>query len=276
MAALLPRETYGRRATKEDFIDVSDDRAIEWNRGVRTPHNGTLTIVGDFDEKMVRQWVEESFGEWETRAPIIVAPPGMKAATGEPVETRLLKTPRPGSSQAELRFGCLLPRASTGAVVATHRIAASVLKDRLWRLLRDTLGATYDVDVASVALQGGTAWLELSTNVANEKLAASLRTTHQTLLALAREPISADELAWGRMDRAAHVARSQMTNESVAALYHSRTTLGLAVEPAAIRAELDAVTADGVREALQSCLAANPIMAIVGDEAMVQEAWKSW
>lgn len=271
--ALLPGNPYERVAPFEEVSAASPGAASKWLERTHTPANGTLAVVGDFDQAEVQRWVEESFASWQGPPPL--APVARAAlAIPEKTEPRLLTTPRPGASQGELRFGCLLPEVTSGAVAVRHQLAARVASARLWEALRERLGATYGVRVQAVLLPGGAAYLDLSANVENGKLVPVLGELHKLLAELAAAPPGNDELRWARYRKASSVALGQMTNASMAKSVFERTRLGLSPDLAELRNELDTVTAAEVQQDFQRCLGARPTLSIIGEESVVQAALK--
>lgn len=107
-------------------------------------------------------------------------------------------------------------------------------------------------------LQGGTAYLEISANIENGKLASVLGVTHQALGSFAANPISQDQLSWAKLERASDFALRRMKNQSVASLVLARARMGQSLDVADYRRELESVSAEDVQTAFQYCLRANP------------------
>lgn len=276
-AKLLPDNPYVRVAPFEEIAGARPAAAAQWIERTYRPENATLVVAGEFEPAEVQGWIDESFGGWKGSAlPALAGTP--PAAAGPRSELAMLATPRPGGTQGEVRFGCRLPDVTSGSLAARHDLAATVARERLWDLLRDKLGATYGVRVHAKALQGATAWLEVSANVENGKLTAVLGELRKTLEELATKPVSANAIGWARYEKASAVAKSQLTNGALAAAILARARLGLPPDVVEVRSEVESVTALDLMADFKSCLAAQPTLSIVGEEGVAQAAlrdgWK--
>lgn len=274
-ASLLPDSLYGRVPKFEELEAASYSATSEWLERAYSPGNATLVVVGDFEPKELQVWIDASFGGWSGSAPPIpVASRPAAASPKDRAEVRMLTTPRPGASQGEIRFGCQLPEVTSGPVAVRHELSALVLRDRLSRILRERLGATYGVQVRAVELPGGTSYLDLHANVENGKLTAALGELHRLLDQLAAAPVAADALLWARYKKASSVALAQMTNAAVASSIVQRTRFGLSPDLAEIRHDLASISEKDIQADIQHCLSAHPTLSIVGEEQVSQTALK--
>lgn len=270
-AKLLPGNPYVRVAPFDEVAAAGPAAARQWIERTYRPENATLVVAGEFEPTEVQRWIDDSFGGWRATAEPALAGP-QPAAAGPRSELVTFATPRPGGTQGEVRFGCRLPDVTSGAMAARHGLAAAVARTRLWDLLRDKLGATYGVRVHSTTLPGGTSWLEVGANVENAKLAAVLGELRKVLQDLSTTPVSADALGWARYERAAGVAKSQLSNGAFAGAVLARARLGLSPDLAEVRGELESVTAQDLVADFKSCLATQPTLSIVGEEAVARAA----
>jgi len=186
-----------------------------------------------------------------------------------------MTTPRPGATQGEVRFGCQLPEVNAGPVAMRHHLAAAIVRNRLQRILRESLGASYGVHARAVELADGTAYLDLRTNVENGKLSSALHEIHRTVDDLAARPVEDRALQWARYSEATGVALSQMSNEAVADSILERTRHGLSPDLSDVRRDLDAVSTKDIQSDFQQCLTSHPALSIIGEEAVVQSAMKA-
>ncbi len=118
-------------------------------------------------------------------------------------------THRPGASQAQLWVGCLLPPEATPA---RYELMAELAEERLHRVLRDQLGATYGVYGTVEVHRGGSAHAEWYTAVENGKLEKALSTVASTFAGL-DESRDAKALAAVRW-RAAHADALETTTSA--------------------------------------------------------------
>ncbi|GAC1535997.1 MAG: pitrilysin family protein [Myxococcales bacterium] len=274
LAALLPDTGYGHVPQLEEIEAASYASTTRWIEHTYSPENATLVVVGDFEPGEVQRWIDDSFGGWTANGGAPPDPHPPAAPHEARANVRILTTPRPGGTQGELRFGCRLPDVNTGPIAVRHELAARVARDRLWHTLRDTLGATYGVQVRPVELPGGTAYLDLRANVENGKLTSVLSELHAVLDQLAAAPANPDALRWARYEEASSVALNQMTNGAAASSIFQRTRFGLSPDPAEIRRDSESVSERDIQADFQFCLGTQPTLSLVGEEKVLQAALK--
>jgi zinc protease len=273
-SSLLPDNPYGHVPKLEELEAASYASTTQWIESTHSPENATLVVVGDFEPKEIQRWIDDSFGGWKGNAGPPPAPLPSAAPPKDRAEVRILTTPRPGGTQGELRFGCQLPDVNTGPIAVRHELSARVARDRLWHILRETLGATYGVQVQAVELQGGTAYLDLRANVENGKLTSVLSELHKLLDQMAAAPVGPDALLWARYKKASSVALDQMTNGAAASFIFQRTRLGLSPDLVEIRRDIDSVSEHDIQADFQYCLGSHPTLSLVGEEPVLQAALK--
>jgi zinc protease len=269
LEALLPGSPFGRTVGSQAMHDSSQSVAQAFIRRTHTPAHATLALVGDFEVAAATKMITESFGNWKAEAPEEAAPAPPQASVSSGA-VKLLVSNRPGATQAELQFGCLLPEAKEGPVLARHEVSARVLEDRLWKVLRQKMGATYGIYAGASTRRGGTAYLDAGGAIETGKLGAVLGNFKAVLAALGAEPPTADEIAWAKVRRANGRASANMTNRGIAAAALRSARLGFAISGE----DLGTVTAEDVRADFQYCLRGNPTLSIVGAEPVVRSAFK--
>jgi zinc protease len=272
LSSVLPDNPYGHVSEYRELQDPSPGAANDWIDRTHAPGNATLVVVGDFDPSQMQGFVQDSFGGWKGGS----APAATKQARAEAKESaiRTVTTPRPGATQGEVRFGCQLPDVSAGPVAVRHDLVAAVASTRLRRILRETLGASYGVQVRSVEFADGSAYLDVRTSVENGKLPSALREIHRAFDDLAARSVDDRTLEWARYTRATRVALSQMRNEAVAASILQRTKHGLPADLEEVRRDLDSVSAKDLQTDFRECLGRHPTLSIVGEDAVVKLAVK--
>jgi len=162
--------------------------------------------------------------------------------------------------------------------VARLAVGAAALQERLTRVEREELGATYGPSVFAAARRGGEAFLEVGTMIEPGKLAPALAGLKRTLASVGSQPLSADEVAAAKMRLASRAAAAQMTNLGIVWSHLMKMRMGYAVSGPDAAADLVAVSPEDVRSGFQACLQGNPVLSLVGDEravhAAVQAAWR--
>jgi len=179
------------------------------------------------------------------------------------------------TNQAERRrYPCTWPGVWPGG----HDLAAAVASDRLQRILRESLGASYGVQARAVELADGSAYLDVRTSVENAKLSSALGEIRRLVDDMAARPIDDRTLEWARYTKATSVALSQMSNEAVAASILERSVHGLSPDLAEVKRDLDAVSPKDLQSDFQQCLRGHPTLSVVGEEAVVKlavrEGWR--
>jgi zinc protease len=280
-ASLLRGTTYRPLPTLADLERASPDAVKGWIQRTHSPASATLAIVGDVDLTDVARWVETSFGSWSGPAPSEAPPPKLAVAApsaSSPADERVLVTDRPGATQTRVEFACLLPRVGDGATAARLAIGAAVLQERLTRVEREDLGATYGPSVFAATRRGGEAFLEVGSMVEPGKLAPALAGLKRTLASVGAQPVSADEVAAAKMRLASRAAAAQMTNLGIVWSHLTRMRMGYALSGPDAAADFVAVSPEDVRSGFQFCLQGNPVLSLVGEEkavrAAVQAGWR--
>jgi zinc protease len=273
-ASLFPDHPFGRSATGKDLEDSSTGAAQKWIDATYTPRNAVLVVVGEIDPVEVEKIVRDQFEGWKDRGPA-PAVPWADTPDTYPTAPRYVVTHRPGATQAELRFGCLLPPATKAAVDVQHDVGAAIAGGRLGKVLRQQLGATYGIHATAWVRAGGSSYLEITGAVENGKLGKALATLTSTLTDLATTPASPNALAEAQLALARGNATAHVTNRDIAmALLGARGT-GYPVERVDGYAKLLApVSAEAVQGDFKRCQAGRPTISIVGDEPIVRAAIK--
>ena len=270
--ALFATQPWWSPVTVEDLKTAERADAQAWLVRTHQPANATLVVAGDLDADALTKAITQAFEPWVVRA----APPPALTSPEAPApsanELRLEVTSRPAATQAEWIFGCLLPQATTPGAALRHDLTARILQTRLIRVLREERGATYSVSVNPVVRQGGTSFLELATAVDNARLDQALDLFDSELRSLAKSPPTAEELAAARVSWAGDAALARMTNLSV--VRHALADFRKGTSAADDEAALGAVAVKEISADLSACLSGNPVLELVGDEAVLAAAVK--
>ncbi|MFL5373143.1 MAG: M16 family metallopeptidase [Myxococcales bacterium] len=281
LASLLRGTGYSFDLTADDLEHSSEDDVRDWIQRTHSPANATLAVVGDLDPKQVEKWVAESFGPWSASSREEAPPKSavvVVARMPAPLDEKVLVTNRSDATQTHLEFACLLPRGDDSAAAERYAVAAAILQERLWKVAREELGATYAPYVQASVRRGGIAYLEVSSLVEPGKLVPVLGAVKRTLASIAAQPASADELAAAKMKIAGLHAAAQMSNLGIVWRHLTNARMGHAIAERDPTAELAAVSAEDVRAGFQSCLSENATLSLVGDEknvrAAVEAGWR--
>ena len=249
----------------------------DWLARIVTPANGVLVVVGDVDPAEVEAAARDSLARLSRSGPALPAPAPVQPPT-RPGRVEALDaadgfiiTHRPGSSQAALEMGCLLPPVDARGEAA-NEVVAWVVEDALESELRHRLGSTYGVHVWTSTLRGGTSLLKLTANIDNTRLALALGTLRAVWRRATTTGIDAEDV---------RSARDSMTTSHLRRYDSSSALAGALVElwnqgwPLAALDERPAYYASvgetHVNETLRVC-GANLVTALTGDEPTIRGA----
>jgi zinc protease len=266
--ALYGEHPYGQPATGEDLAKVTRSEVHDWLDRVHTPANALVVIVGEFEPQQVIPLVEQYLGGWsEKGTPVEVpaVPPPPKSSA----RTRLVITPRAKAPQAQVHVACRLPE-TTPEAEARYALMASVMQARLWRQVRERMGATYGFQVGTWMARGGAAHLQIYGMVARQHLETSLGTIREALTDYAQRGVPEAELeaARGRM-LAEHTVRLTTSGAWVDALLDAGV---MGWQPQALTRRpvfLQTVAPEALRQEFAGCLE-RMVVGIVGDESQAR------
>jgi zinc protease len=276
--ALLEGHPYGRSVTGQDLEATSADAASAWITRTHIPQNAVLAVVGEIDPALVEPMVREQFEGWRNHESVLRAP-GLPSLRGTGIAApRFVVTHRPGASQSQIHFGCLLPAALESAMDVRHDVAAQLVQDRMLTQLRQRLGVTYGLSAIARVMRGGTAFLSVNGAVESGKLGPALVVLRDTLKALADTKAPDNELAWAKLRQAHRESTSFMTNEAIVEELLANRNVGFSFESDDTYArELATITGESVQQDFQMCAAGRPTLSIIGDDGAVKsalrEAW---
>lgn len=274
-AELYGEHPYGRSVVADDLEKLSAGDADGWVDRVVVPKNAVLAVVGEVEPEQVLAQVRDTFGRWSSSAPPQAPPPPPALPSAKAPAPIFLVTHRPGATQGEIRFGCLLPPAQGSG--AERAVLASLLGERLQDTLRRRLGASYGMHASAHSLRGGAAHLTVRGDVDNGRLPRALIELKRALDALEHGKFAPGEIDAARWRVARSYGTRFLTNASIVS-----TILGFRNEDRDLTAidafpgDLAAVTADALAASFARCNTA-PVLSLVGDEpalrAAIAAAW---
>ncbi|NUQ78413.1 MAG: insulinase family protein [Polyangiaceae bacterium] len=274
-AALFGNHAYGCKVTAKAIDDVSLSDARAWLSASIVPERAVLAVVGEIDPDEVARVVSAELGDWEASGAKVSAPFPESVPIDPNATPAVILTHRPGATQHQLNFGCLLPPARKSSEDVRNDVLAEIVDGRLERALRETLGLTYEMRAAAWVLRGHTAALRVNGAVEAGQLEVSLRVLKETLSQLALAPVPANELAWAKLRVAQGNSDRYLANSSIVnSLLVTRNT-GFSMDRIdRFAAELSEVEAEAIQKAAQMCMSGRAVVSIVGDEASAREALK--
>jgi zinc protease len=191
---LFGAHPYARISPSEEQVAAyKRDDLPQIYRGIYTPENGLLVLVGDFDSRGMLKLAEQTFGKWEGRKPAAKENPALPKPSGR----RVYLVHNPGSVQTQIVVGC-------HAITRKHpdwirlglanSLYGGAFNSRLVMNIREDKGYTYSPRSGVTPLrQHG--YFSISAAVRNDVVAASLTEIFYELDKLRSLPVPAAELA---------------------------------------------------------------------------------
>ena len=189
---LFGEHPYGVLETPESVERIGRSAVVEHHRASYRPERALFVVAGDVSADEITAALEEHFGAW--RASGSAPPPGYPPPTALS-GPEIVLVHKPGSVQAVIRLGALLPRGAHQAWTALQ-VANEVLgggSGRLFQVLREEKGWTYGAysgPSRRVDVGGFMVGLEVRNQVADSALAELLN----QLELMGSESVPSDEL----------------------------------------------------------------------------------
>ena len=277
LKALYGDHPYGRSATAKDLGAIGAGDVTRWIDATHVPRNAVLAIVGEIDPDAVARLVVDELGGWSSDQPAQTPPPAPAIASNPGTTVSFVVTLRPGATQSQVRFGCLLPPPTNGSLAA-YDLAADVAEEQLTDVVRRKLGASYGFHGAVVALRGGATQLVVQGAVETASTARALAALRDTLASFAQGKLDPQAIDRARFRLASRFGVAFDTTRSLVSAILSARNRGASL------ASIDAYPEDLIRPSpadlaavFARCLAGRPVVSIVGDEpavrAAITEAW---
>jgi zinc protease len=262
-ARISPSEEQVAAYKREDLVDVY--------RGIYTPENALLVLVGDFDPQDMLKLTEKIFGNWAGKKPEAGEAPTPPQLCGR----RVYLVHNPGSVQTQILVGC---RAITRKhpdwirLGLANSLYGGAFNSRLVMNIREDKGYTYSPRSGVTPLrQHG--YFSVSAAVRNDIAAASLTEIFYELDKLRSLPVPSTELADAQNYLTGLFSMGLATQEGLLSQF---STVELHELPEdyleTYRDKVRAVTsADLLATARRYFDSANLQIVVVGDRAQIEE-----
>lgn len=257
MAALYPGgHPYGRPAkgTAVSVQALSRDDLQRFHRAHFGASNLRVVIVGEIGPDRATSLAESAFGQWAARGVTPLAPPSPAPVTVRSRQTHVV----PGKAQSDIAYGFVAlsradPRYYAASVMNTV-LGQYALGGRLGDNIRERQGMAYyvfsgfDANVAP-----GPLVVRAGVNPANVDRA--INAIDEELSRLARDGVTATELADTRSYLVGSMPRALETNAGIASFLHSADVFGLGLDfDRRLPDLISAVTLDAVHDAARALL----------------------
>lgn len=276
--ALFGPSGYGRTRDAQRLGDLNASKAQAWLDATHVPNNAVLVVVGEIDPDQIKAVVKEVFGDWKQGAQPINTVEAQEPTKKPAAAPALVTTHRPDATQAQIRFGCLLPPVRQLATDVRHDVGAALLTEHIGNVLRQQAGVTYGLHAQTTALRGGTSYLQISGAVENAKLGFALSAIRKSLDNLAQIPTDAQGLARMKLKFARRWATAGLSNQDIATELLGARSMNFSLTSIDnIAAHIADITPEQLQEDFQACLAGRPVLSLIGDEPSVRTAFnEAW
>lgn len=262
----VPGHPYGRtlRGTEASLsaIDLADIEAA--HRRVVVPENLIIGFAGAIDEDDAARYGARLV----ERLPDAPAPPlpPVSDVPPRPRGRRLLIVDKPERQQAQLAIGHLAPRYGsdeTPAVILLETVFGGMFTSRLMQEIRVKRGWSYGADCHWYRSRGPH-WFSIHLAPPVEVTADALALTLRMFEELARDGLSAEELAFGQRFLAGNLAFQQATarRRLDQAIRERISSLERGFSSALIE-QMAAVTLDEVNRTAETCLHPGDVLCVV-------------
>ncbi|HJZ85392.1 MAG TPA: insulinase family protein, partial [Polyangia bacterium] len=281
--AMYGDHPYARRASSADLQRIRGGEVERWLRWAYRPDNATVVVVGDFEPERALELAEYWLGDWKSDAhlpkgevsvefqPLGKAPPPPVRPPGSIV----LVTDRPGATQAQLRFGCLLPETSDERRAVAYDLAAEIVERRMDEVVRSRLGAGSYVHASATMLAGGTSSLVAGASVASGDLPAVLQALRADRDGLAAGSFSDAELDRARWSLARKYEIHYTTSQAIVEAVLEARKRGLELESIQRYPTHLAMVQRGEVQAAFSACRERDVLSLVGPEATLRAAMQA-
>lgn len=277
--ALYPNHAYGRLPGASDLQNIKSGDVEDWLEETYSPSNAVLVVVGGIDvdrvEASAREWLEGWRGTSEIRK--VSAPPSSNTDRAGEAKPIILVTHRAGASQAQVQLGCTIAGADDNSA-ARYEVAAEMVRRRMFKVIRNNLGGSYELRGEAQMLRGGAGHLVFSAAVNNAHLARALKIVRATLGALRRGEFDDAEIDRTRWTLARRYAIAFRTSEELVQTISATRSRDWPLRSLDTYPDrLTRVTAKELRDAFESCASGRLVLSLVGDEPVLRttlkEAW---
>jgi zinc protease len=269
-ARLFPGHPYGASPTEAEARALTDDQAEAWLERHLHPGHATLVLVGELPPlPALRKQVEGLMGGWrgsrDARAPASSAEPPLPSARG------VVVVDRPGTSQADLHVGLRWRTLEAGQEAASDTLT-SLLQERLQRQLREQLGLTYAVHVAS-EVRARAATLHVRTVVDARSATGTLEQVLAELGTLEASPLPTEVVERARWQVArGYDLRFRTVAATAAQLEHLRRLERAPDHWEHYPEHLAAVTPDSIQALVRQLHLGQETVVLMGDAATLRPA----
>lgn len=196
MKEIYGEHPYGASQTPESVQAISREDIVAFHEAHFRPGNTLVVIAGDVDADQIIAHFERAFSGWEGGP----APRSRASTPPERSAREITFVHKPGSVQAVIRIGHLLPDASHGDWI-TLDVANQVLGGGttgwLFRILRSEKGYTYGA-YAQSAQRTGPGYFLATAEVRNEVADSAMSEFFRLIDQLRDQPVPAGDLQMAR------------------------------------------------------------------------------
>ncbi|MGH7483665.1 MAG: M16 family metallopeptidase [Longimicrobiales bacterium] len=269
MAEVYGGHPYGASPTPESIQAITREDVVAFHEQFYVPENALFVIAGDVEADDVVARLDEHFADWEgDDVPAQTFPP-LPAQQ----QRRLVFVNKPGSVQAVVRIGHLMPEASNDDWVeidVMNQVLGGGVGGWMFRILRDQKGYTYGAYSNAVERQDdGYFWA--TAEVRNEVADSALDVMLELIQRLQDEPVPEQDLEEAKSYLSGSFPLDIETPQQVASRIATTLLLGRPADYLeTYRDQVEATTATDVRFMAQQYLKPErSVVVVVGDAQQI-------
>jgi zinc protease len=264
---------YGATVTPAGVADITRPDLVDYYEAQFHPNEAILLVIGDVTHEEAVDRAEATFGDWpatdEAETVDYPTPP-------ERTEQAIYLIDRPGSTQATMALGHLLPEADEEeryALTVANQILGAGPSSRLFQTLREERGYTYGI-FSGLTTPRDQSSLIIQASVRNEVVAPALTAILLEMTDLRTTSAPTAELTSAKSYLIGNYALQTETATAVASRILDLHLRGLPLDALAdYPTEIEAVDAAAVQTAAERYILPNEIaIVVVGDADQIEEA----
>lgn len=258
---------YGRVESEQDVRAIGRDDLVRFHHQNYTPGNALFVVAGDVNPTDIVARLNRAFAGWSGGAPMVAG----RAAAPQPTQTELHFIHKPGSVQAVIRVGHLMPAATEAdwpAIDVVTQILGGGVTGWMFQVLREQKGYTYGA-YAGASEKPGPGTFLANAEVRNEVADSAMAEMLELIRKLREQPVSAADLTTAKDYLTGSFPLTIETPQQVAGQIASTLLLGRDVDYLEdYRERVAAVTAADVQRIAQRYIHPDRLRIVVVGDAL--------
>lgn len=274
--AVYGTHPYARLETPESLRALTREDLSAYHRAWFTPSAALFVVAGDITAEEAATRLEEAFGGWSGSA----GAPAPHPEVLDRAAPEVILVHKPGSVQAEIRIGHLLPRGDDPdwtALAVANQVLGGSSSSRLFQVLREERGYTYGA-YSGLGRARGQGTFQASMAVRNEVVEEALTELVRQIGLMRDQPVPAGELEDTKAFLVGSFPLQIETPQQVAGRVATNRLLGLPEDALeTYRSRVAAMDAGTVQEVFRRHVdPGKMVVVVVGDAAVLMDDLRSF